>query len=148
MLQRSKSVDVRHRAHKKRTVRTLLSVEQFELAIERESLRATRTSAGDLTLVLFRLSKPGKRRLSNMRLARTILKRIRATDDLGWFDRTHFGLLLPNTAANAAWRLAQDVCSSISRHGPAPLCTMYTYPAQQNASESADDRKLKMKAAS
>jgi hypothetical protein len=113
----------------KRTVRTLLSPQQLDHAMLRESTRVDRKNATSLTMVLFRLPDYKDQR-SAVRLARTILKRIRVTDDLGWFDREHLGLLLPETPAAGAWRLAQDVCDIIAQRSARPLCTMYTYPVE------------------
>jgi hypothetical protein len=108
-------------------VRTILTAEQFRWAIERESQRVDRLNAGELTLVLFRVS-PGARRRANVRLIRTILSRVRVTDDVGWFDREHIGLLLADTPAAGAWPLAQSICQVVARHGRQPLCSMYNYP--------------------
>jgi hypothetical protein len=119
----------------KRTVRTLLSAEQLNQAIMRETARVDRRGDGMLSLVLFRLSPAGghnrRRRMSisAVRLARTILQRIRVTDDVGWFDDQHLGVLLPDTSPAGAGRLAQEVCQIVARRGPRPLCTMYSYPA-------------------
>jgi len=128
----------------KRTVRTLLSAEQLNQAIMRESARVDRRGGGTLSLVLFRLPPSAGRRsrrrrmsISAVRLARTILQRIRVTDDVGWFDEQHLGVLLPDTPPAGAWRLAQEVCHIVARRGPRPLCTMYTYPARCPA-EPAD----------
>lgn len=129
MLRRSSAADTQNpRARIKRTIRTLLSSEQFSWAIERESQRVDRCSAGDLALLLFRV-KPGARKLSTLRLARTILSRIRVTDDLGWFDSQHLGVLLPETPAAGAWELVKSIQESMARHGVQPLCTMYTHPS-------------------
>lgn len=130
MLRRAKSADFKHRPVRyKRTVRTLLSPEQLNAAMARESARVDRKGEGALALVLFRIPATRRSRLSAIRLAKTILKRIRVTDDVGWFDAEHLGLLLPDTTAAGAWRLAQDVCETVAARGPRPLCTMYTYPA-------------------
>ena len=116
----------------KRTVRTLLSPEQLNAAMARESSRVDRKGAGALSLVLFRIPLEQRNSLTAVRLAKTILKRIRVTDDLGWFDDEHLGVLLPDTPATGAWRLAQAVCDIVAKRGPRPLCTMYTYPASQS----------------
>lgn len=123
----------------KRTVRTLLSPEQMNLAMARESARVDRKGEGALSMVLFRIPESERKSLSAVRLARTILKRIRVTDDIGWFDAEHLGLLLPETAPAGAWALAQKVCDAVAKHGSQPLITMYTYPAEedQKAAENA-----------
>ncbi len=130
MLRRPNSSDFKHRRVRvKRTVRTLLSPEQLNQAMTRESARVDRKGAGALSMVLFRIPASERNTLSAVRLAKTILKRIRVTDDLGWFDEDHLGVLLPETPTTGAWRLAQEVCDIVGKRGARPLCTMYTYPA-------------------
>jgi hypothetical protein len=97
-----------------------------------------RKGAKDLSLVLFRLPAARPTRLSAARLAKTILERIRVTDDVGWFDQAHLGMLLPDTSVAGAWRLAQEVCDAVAeRCGVRPLCSMYTYPAARNDAAAA-----------
>jgi hypothetical protein len=134
MIRRPHTSDYKHkRVRLKRTVRTLLSPEQMNQAMTRESARVDRKSGGTLTLVLFRVPAEKRTKLSGIRLAKTILKRIRVTDDLGWFDDEHLGLLLPETTPTGAWRLAQHICDVVAKRGARPLCTMYTYGADTQA---------------
>lgn len=140
MLRRPDTLDFKPRPRKrrvrmKRTVRTLLSPEQLNQAILRESARVDRKGSGALSLVLFRIPKPGRTALSVVRLAKTILKRIRITDDLGWFDNQHIGLLLPDTMPSGAWQVAQAVCDAVAARGARPLCTMYSYPVIEGATD-------------
>jgi hypothetical protein len=139
------------RVRVKRTVRSLLSPEQLNQAVGRESARIDRKSGGSLTLVLFRLPTKGRTKLSAVRLARTILKRIRVTDDVGWFDSEHLGLLLPDTTPAGAWKLASSICQASARRGTEPLCTMYTYGEDAQAPvvvRSSDTAPLAAKVAS
>jgi hypothetical protein len=99
-------------------------------ALARESARVDRKGEGAMSLVLFRIPESDRNKLSAVRLAHTILKRIRVTDDVGWFDSEHLGLLLPDTPPTGAWQLAQQVCDVVAQRGSRPLCTMYTYPAE------------------
>jgi hypothetical protein len=130
------------RGRVKRTLRSMLTPEQMNVALRRESARVDRkgragkcgndrigSSAGTLVLVLFR---PADGDLSSplaARLAKTLLHRIRVTDDVGWFDDDHIGVILPETSPVGAWRLAQHVCERVAAHGPRPHCVMYSYPA-------------------
>jgi hypothetical protein len=124
----------------KRTVRTLLSPEQMNQAMARESARVDRRGAGVLSLVLFRIPGTRSKQATTwaVRLARTIIKRIRVTDDLGWFDEDHIGMLLPDTTPGGAWQLAQEVCDAVAkrRNGVRPLVTLYSYPADANAQDA------------
>ncbi|WP_428938039.1 sugar transferase [Fontivita pretiosa] len=112
-----------------RTVQSMLTPEQMNIAIQRESARADR-SGGEFALVLFRVRNRDRTSLSTMRLAKTILGRIRATDDVGWYDDDHIGVLLPDTSATGAWRFADAVCALASRRAHRPLCSVYCYPTK------------------
>ena len=72
----------------------------------------------------------GPSALSTVRLAKTVLNRVCATDDVGWYDENHLGALLPDTAANGAWRFADQVCGLATRRGPRPLLSVYCYPTK------------------
>jgi hypothetical protein len=105
----------------------------MDQAIVRESARVDRKSGGTLTLVLFRVPATSRCKHAAIRLAKTILKRIRVTDDVGWFDEEHLGLLLPETTTTGAWRLATSICDTVAKRGERPLCTLYTYGDDQQA---------------
>lgn len=115
------------RLPRKRSLRSMLTPEQMNIAIQRESARADR-SGGQFALVLFRIRNG--RSLSTNRLARTLLTRIRATDDIGWYDEEHLAVLLPDTAAPGAWRFADDVSGMAWSNSPRPLCSVYSYPTK------------------
>lgn len=127
MLHRPSTEEFRARRSRiKRTVASLLTAEQTNLAIQRESLRVDRKAGSSLVLLLFRFNgAPGAP--STLRLVKTILHRIRITDDVGWFDDQHIGLLLPDTSPGGAWRLAQQICDRIARRAPRPHVVMYGY---------------------
>ena len=110
----------------KRSIRSLLTPEQLNGAILRESARVDRKSGAALVLVLFRFAGSCTAP-STMRLAKTILHRIRVTDDVGWFDANHLGVLLPDTAPAGAWRLARQICDRMNKRGRRPHVTMYSY---------------------
>jgi lipopolysaccharide/colanic/teichoic acid biosynthesis glycosyltransferase len=107
----------------------MLTTEQMNIAIQRESARADR-NGGEFALVLFRVRNRDRKSLSTVRLAKTVLKRIRATDDIGWYDEDHLGVLLPDTSATGAWRFAEAVSGMAKRPSPRPLITVYCYPTK------------------
>jgi lipopolysaccharide/colanic/teichoic acid biosynthesis glycosyltransferase len=117
------------RLPRKRTVQSMLTSEQMNIAIQRESARADR-NGGEFALVLFRVRNRDRASLSTMRLSRTVLTRIRATDDVGWYDEDHLGVLLPDTAATGAWRFADAVSGLASQRSHRPLCSVYSYPTK------------------
>jgi hypothetical protein len=111
----------------RRSLRSLLTPEQMNHAIHRESLRVDRNGDSSLVLVLFRL-RGEHTSSSSIRLAKIVLNRMRISDDVGWFDDQHLGLLLPETSTAGAWRLAQHICDRVARRAPRPHVVMYTYP--------------------
>jgi hypothetical protein len=130
MLSRPSSGDyAAKRGRVKRTLRSMLTPEQMNVAILRESARVDRKDGGMLVLVLFRTADGDLHSPLAGRLVKTILHRIRVTDDVGWFDDVHVGVLLPDTAPAGAWKLAQHVCDRVALHGMRPLSVMYSYPA-------------------
>src|SRR5580765_6773522 len=66
--------------------------------LRRECSRAARTGRA-LSLVLFQLSADQALSLATYRLARTMLRRARMTEEIGWFDEEHMAALLPETSA-------------------------------------------------
>jgi lipopolysaccharide/colanic/teichoic acid biosynthesis glycosyltransferase len=117
------------RMNRKRSFQSILTPEQMNIAIHRESARADRNT-GEFALVLFRVRSRERGALSTARLAKTVLNRVRATDDVGWYDENHLGVLLPDTAANGAWRFADQICALASRKAPRPLLSVYCYPTK------------------
>jgi lipopolysaccharide/colanic/teichoic acid biosynthesis glycosyltransferase len=99
----------------------------MNIAVQRETARADRNGA-QFALVLFRARSKDRQSLSTIRLAKTILRRVRATDDVGWYDDRHLAALLPDTAPTGAWRFAEQVCTLVSVKAPRPLCSVYSYP--------------------
>jgi lipopolysaccharide/colanic/teichoic acid biosynthesis glycosyltransferase len=99
----------------------------MNIAVQRETARADRNGA-QFALVLFRARNKDRQSLSTIRLAKTILRRVRATDDVGWYDDRHLAALLPDTAPTGAWRFAEQVCHLVSSKAPRPLCSVYSYP--------------------
>src|SRR3982751_2318799 len=84
-----------------RNVESLPSPAQVERLLSREVARAERNGL-HFSLVLFRVRRGGRLGLSEKRLALTLLRRIRLTDEVGWFDEDHLCALLPDTAAPGA----------------------------------------------
>ena len=128
MLRRPTTTDFKpRRLPWKRSLQSLLTPEQMNIAVQRETARADRNGA-QFALVLFRARNKDQQSLSTVRLAKTILRRVRATDDVGWYDDRHLAALLPDTAPAGAWRFAEQVCSLVSTKAPRPLCSVYSYP--------------------
>jgi lipopolysaccharide/colanic/teichoic acid biosynthesis glycosyltransferase len=63
------------------------------------------------------------------KVSRVIERRIRETDTAGWYSKRTIGLILPETPAAGAWKLADDLCKLLPKNVSRPVCTVYEYPA-------------------
>jgi lipopolysaccharide/colanic/teichoic acid biosynthesis glycosyltransferase len=109
--------------------------------LRRECSRAARNGRA-LSLVLFQL-KSEEASLATYRLARTMLRRARMTDEIGWFDEEHLAALLPETSALGARAFAEGVRGMVDGRMPRPRALVYTYPTNwvmKDDSESGDRR--------
>jgi lipopolysaccharide/colanic/teichoic acid biosynthesis glycosyltransferase len=102
---------------------------QFHIILEREKARAIR-NAYQFSLVLFEVSNTGGD-ISQVRcLTHSLVNRIRWTDEAGWFDNRHIGVVLPHTSGVGARRFADSVCEAVKAKTSAPEYTVYTYPSE------------------
>jgi hypothetical protein len=60
--------------------------------------------------------------------ARVLTGRIRATDDAGLLDARRVGVLLPETPASGAWKLADDLRKLLPSSVEWPACEVYVHP--------------------
>jgi lipopolysaccharide/colanic/teichoic acid biosynthesis glycosyltransferase len=107
----------------------LYDVGRFRQAIERERARADRWDQRLSMLSLgVKRSKAGEETLKL--IARRLKNRLRNTDEAGWLDYRHIGVLMPNTEAIGAWTLADEVCSSLPHDIELPECRVFAYPSE------------------
>ena len=95
--------------------------------LRRECSRAARNGK-ELSLVLFQLRGQSQRSLASCRLARTMLRRARMTDEIGWYDEQHLAALLPETSSRGARAFASDVREMVDGRMERPRALIYTYP--------------------
>jgi len=104
----------------------LHSVKRFRWILEMERARVDRTES-QFSLVLFDtgISDNGV----PQHISQILEARLRITDEAGWFDNRQVGVIMPDTDAQGAWRLAEHVCQSVFDDSRSPFCTVYTYPS-------------------
>jgi len=108
----------------------LPSPPQVDRIIVRETARAERNGQ-HFSVVVFRVKEGrGGRRspAAERRLARALLRRIRLTDEVGWFDECNLCALLTDTPAAGARIFGDAVCDEVARKAPRPRYVIYTYP--------------------
>jgi lipopolysaccharide/colanic/teichoic acid biosynthesis glycosyltransferase len=106
---------------------SLYSIERMRNIVKRERLRADRGSAS-FSILTWNLPRPYRQR-HVIAVARVLQKRIRSTDEAGHLGPGRIAIVLPETPASGAWKLAEDLRQLF----PAPLnemsCDVYEYPA-------------------
>ena len=118
------------------TLRRLPSAGRFRKLLARERDRADRL--GDhFSLLSLGVNDWWTGRATLVRLAKVMRRRLRATDEAGWLDRRHIGVILPGTPAWGAWTVADDLCGSLPAGTPLPDCEVYSYPADWVGAEES-----------
>ena len=116
------------RSRQARALHGLRSAHELQTILEQERNRADRTGR-EFSVVVFDVGNSDQDRAAVRHLVQVLDQRLRSTDEVGWFDEGRIGVVLPDTPAEGAWMLADDVCETIAANGPRPACTVYTYPS-------------------
>jgi lipopolysaccharide/colanic/teichoic acid biosynthesis glycosyltransferase len=74
-------------------------------------------------------------------LADFLAFRLRVTDDVGWWRPGALGVLLPDTPAQGAGKVADDICRAECLPGPVD-CEIYVYPSHRRPPSDADRAEL------
>jgi len=116
------------------------SQESFHLSILREQRRVDRNHHS-LSLVLFTVGRLNSKKAITQQLTHILADRIRSTDEAGWFDNKHIGIILPYTCADGAHKLADEICKAFIPESSAPKYDVHTYPS--NWSSDGDGHQYK-----
>jgi len=103
----------------------LLPTDQFQTQILHECARCDR-NAHVFSLIHIDLRCAARDRNQHRRqvariLSRSLIRRMRTTDEIGWLDENTIGVFLPETEIEGARSLARDACEGFSYQ-------IYTYP--------------------
>jgi lipopolysaccharide/colanic/teichoic acid biosynthesis glycosyltransferase len=103
----------------------LLPVDQFRTLILHECARCDR-NAHTFSLIHIDMRSNGSDRGQDRgqaarRLSKSLVQRMRTTDEIGWMDGYSVGVFLPETGVDGAQSLARDACQGFSYQ-------VYTYP--------------------
>lgn len=98
----------------------------FRFVLRRERERADRVGR-QFSLIVFRL--PVRRTKSSDRwLLNSVAEKIRISDSIGWLDSVSLGILLPDTSADGAASLLQEMAPACSNTEAVPGIRVHTYP--------------------
>ena len=115
-------------SNKTSSLRSIHSSEAFRTILERERARAERTGQC-FSLVVFGIDKEdGTNEAFLERLGAILGQKIRVCDEVGWYDRTRIGAILPGTSAEGARQFTDVIKERIKEVAPSLTCTIYSYP--------------------
>jgi PleD family two-component response regulator len=116
----------------------IYSTQEFRAILDRERTRVNR-NGHEFSLVVFDMGSVSRDSARARRLAHVLSHRVRATDEIGWFDERHIGVALPYTAPESALKVAADICQMMASETLSPIYTVYTYPSRWMAGGGSHD---------
>lgn len=117
----------------KRDLKFLRSTDEFRAILQRERMRVDRNSHSFALLTLIPRGRVPAH--DQLEFIETILaERLRATDIAGELEGERVAVLLPETTAEGAWKLADDICQLVPPECEAPTCDVYEYPTAPTSS--------------
>jgi GGDEF domain-containing protein len=93
----------------KSPIKTVYGRKEFIDLIELERDRVHRDDQ-QFSLILISVDGNENRNDHLIELVHKITKRVRRIDQIGWYDNTHIGVLLPNTTSKGAQIIAKEIC--------------------------------------
>lgn len=133
------------------------SSDAFRAILERERARAERTGQ-IFSLAIFRANNGnGADPAFLEHLGIVLVKKVRMSDEIGWYDGNCIGTMLPGTSAEGAWQFVDTIKKRIGDMGPSLDCSVYSYPfswinsdvrreaSKENQTPSADELSANVK---
>jgi lipopolysaccharide/colanic/teichoic acid biosynthesis glycosyltransferase len=120
--------------HRHGGIEFLHSIDRTQAILERERLRCDRGHS-NFALLTFTFAA----RLSESErtaIAKTLRDRLRVTDDAGLMGPRRIGVVLPETPAVGAWKVAEDVRDRLPGEMQPPECDVYVYPSDPEQTDA------------
>ena len=112
-----------------RGLRDILDRSQFEAVLRHERSRADRDE-NEFSLVLIKIRAAAEDGRSQRRVARAVLRRLRDTDEVGWYGEACLCVLLPNTDYRGARTFENGIRRLAETESIQVVTHVYTYPSQ------------------
>jgi hypothetical protein len=112
----------------KTSLEQLYSSKEFELLLQRERARADRLDSKFSLIVYTVNGLPSKKNYLRSFL-QVVRKRIRAVDEIGWFQDHSIGVLLPFADRKGASSFAEDVATRLSKKVKPFPYSVFSYPS-------------------
>lgn len=107
----------------------IVGKEAFQRAVEKERYRSDRSNQ-KYSLLIMSLAIESEEDNRIVQAITTIRERIRAIDEIGWYDENQLGILLPFTSMGGADQLAEEICGIVTAYlKPAEClaCELFSY---------------------
>ncbi|OGC94617.1 MAG: hypothetical protein A2W25_09325 [candidate division Zixibacteria bacterium RBG_16_53_22] len=115
--------------NKKNTLGGIYSDDAFRAILEREKARSERTGQ-IFSIVLFECKNGNGTNVATLtRLGNDITRRIRKSDEVGWYDGNRIGTILAGSSTERAWQFVEAIKETIEGVDPGLICSVYTYPS-------------------
>jgi lipopolysaccharide/colanic/teichoic acid biosynthesis glycosyltransferase len=114
------------------TFSIIQSKDSFRASVIRERQRVDRNQHL-FSLLLFTVGKQNSNGVIAQQLAHLLAERIRSTDEAGWFDNKHIGVILPYTCTDGAYKLADEICKAFDPEVTVPEYAVHTYPSNRSS---------------
>ena len=109
--------------------RELMPRERMTWLLEHERARTDRTGR-EFAIAIFHVVGENGHAAVGEKLASSVMSRVRATDEVGWYDEHRIAAILPETTRAGAQCFVHDVCARISDNEPPySYCKIYCYPS-------------------
>jgi lipopolysaccharide/colanic/teichoic acid biosynthesis glycosyltransferase len=108
------------------------SKESFRASVIRERQRVDRNQHL-FSLLIFTVGEQNSNGVIAQQLAHLLAERIRSTDEAGWFDDKHIGVILPYTCTDGAYKLAEEICKEFDPEATVPEYAVHTYPSNRSS---------------
>jgi lipopolysaccharide/colanic/teichoic acid biosynthesis glycosyltransferase len=118
-----------HKIRRTKAEGRLCSSEQLHAILERERVLADR-NGHRFSFVVFEVGDTPVADVTIQNLARMLISRLRFTDKVGWLGRRQIGVVLPDTSAEGAYKLINEMCLILAGIDSSPVCKVYIYPSQ------------------
>jgi lipopolysaccharide/colanic/teichoic acid biosynthesis glycosyltransferase len=118
-----------HAPSRPRGLRDILDRSQFEAVLRHERSRSDREE-NEFSLVLIKIRAATDDGRSHRRVARAVLRRLRDTDEVGWYGEGCLCVLLPNTEYRGGRTFESGIRRLAETESIQVVSNVYTYPSQ------------------
>ncbi|MGO8752228.1 MAG: sugar transferase [Thermoguttaceae bacterium] len=118
--------------------RNLLPADRFRPALE-QTRALTDRSGEEFSLISFGLRDRKAARTAHAHVPELFAQwPLRATDEAGWLDDRHLGILLPSTSGRGAWTVANRLSADLHSWLALPDRKVYVYPSDPPSAAGCD----------